>query len=48
MFASYSASYDWLLFAQLKHYHNGTQITATNLRMRKRLAAVLAEQQPSV
>ena len=24
MFASYSASYDWLLFAQLKHYHKGT------------------------
>ena len=24
MFVSYSASYDWLLLALLKHYHKGT------------------------
>ena len=40
MFAYFSASYDWLLLARLRHYHKGT-CYGNKLRMRKRLAAVL-------
>ena len=39
MSVSYSSYCYWLLLSRLKYYTTKTRITATNLRMRKRLAA---------